>query len=88
LERPPLERTAGVARLYEEARIVAFELGYELAEAGRAWIGRELHSGAGVPRSMASARSATARTALHEHIDIDSLPDRAALVAGLIIRIQ
>ncbi len=33
---------------------------------------------------MDSARSATARTRCHEHVDIAALPERAALVAGLI----
>ena len=33
-DRPPLERTAGVARLYDQARAVATELGQDLAEGG------------------------------------------------------
>ena len=89
LERPPLERTAGVARLYEEARIVAFGLGYELAEGGTGGGSDGNFTAAlGVPTLDGLGAIGDGAHALHEHIDIDSLPDRAALVAGLIIRIQ
>ena len=52
INRPPMERTAGVARLYELARDVAREMGGELAEGrhGRRF-GRELYGGAWRPNS-------------------------------------
>ncbi len=48
VDRPPLERSEGVARLYKQAQQIARELGHALSE-GRYWrrIGREFYGRAG-----------------------------------------
>ena len=53
--RPPMERTAGVVRLYELARALAAEVGIDLAEGGHGRrLGRESH---GRPRSPDAGRA-------------------------------
>ena len=87
-ERPPLERTAGVARLYELARQVAAELGFELKE-GSTGGGSDgnFTAALGVPTLDGLGAVGDGAHALHEHVKLDSLPERAALAAGLLARI-
>ena len=89
LERPPLERTAGVARLYEWARDVAREMGQDLGEGGTGGgSDGNLTAALGVPTLDGLGAVGDGAHALHEHVEVESLSDRAALVAGLIARIQ
>ena len=89
LDRPPLERTSLVERLYEQARSVARELGHELAEGGTGGGSDGNFTAAlGVPTLDGLGAIGDGAHALHEHVDIETLPDRAAIVAGLITRIQ
>lgn len=88
-DRPPLERSDQVARLYGEARDVARELGQELSEGGTGGGSDGNFTAAlGVPTLDGLGAVGDGAHALHEHVDIDSLADRAALVAGLITRIK
>jgi glutamate carboxypeptidase len=83
--RPPLERTEGVARLYGQAREVARELGQDLEEGGTGGgSDGNFTSAIGVPTIDGLGAVGDGAHALHEHVDIESLPDRAALIAGLI----
>jgi glutamate carboxypeptidase len=84
-DRPPLERTGAVVRLYEGARQVAADLGIELAE-GSTGGGSDgnFTAALGVPTLDGLGAVGDGAHALHEHVLIDALPDRAALVAGLI----
>jgi len=85
LERPPLERSAAVARLYDQARQVARELGQELAEGGTGGGSDGNFTAAlGVPTLDGLGALGDGAHALHEYVEVDTLPDRAALVAGLI----
>jgi glutamate carboxypeptidase len=88
-DRPPLERTAGVVRLYEWARDVARELGQELAE-GSTGGGSDgnLTAALGVPTLDGLGAVGDGAHALHEHVEIEALAGRAALLAGLITRID
>ncbi len=88
-DRPPLERTAAVARLYDQARAVAHELGVELAE-GATGGGSDgnFTAALGVPTLDGLGAVGDGAHALHEHVEVATLADRAALVAGLIERIQ
>ena len=88
-DRPPLERTEQIAHLYEEAREVARELGQELAEGGTGG-GSDGNFTAvlGVPTLDGLGAIGDGAHALHEHIDIETMPGRSALVAGLIGRIK
>ena len=87
IDRPPLERTGLVERLYKQARDVARELGQELAEGGTGGGSDGNFTAAlGVPTLDGLGAIGDGAHALHEHVDIETLPDRAALVAGLITR--
>ena len=88
LDRPPLERTALVERLYREAQQVARELGQELAEGGTGGGSDGNFTAAlGVPTLDGLGAIGDGAHALHEHVDMDTLPDRAALVAGLMAKL-
>jgi glutamate carboxypeptidase len=89
IDRPPLERTGLVERLYRQASDVARELGHELAEGGTGGGSDGNFTAAlGVPTLDGLGAVGDGAHALHEHVDIESLPDRAALLAGLITRIE
>jgi len=89
LNRPPLERTAAVARLYDQARTVAKQIGIDLAE-GSTGGGSDgnFTAALGVPTLDGLGAVGDGAHALHEHVEIAALADRAALVAGLMARIQ
>ncbi len=86
--RPPMERTAGTARLYEQARGVAAGLGLPLTE-GSAGGGSDgnFTAALGVPTLDGLGAVGDGAHASHEHIDLRSLPARAALLAGLIVQL-
>jgi glutamate carboxypeptidase len=85
LDRPPLERTPAVGRLYDQARAVAREMGGDLAE-GATGGGSDgnFTAALGVPTLDGLGPAGDGAHALHEHVDVGLLPDRAALIAGLI----
>lgn len=86
--RPPLERSPDVVRLYGMARDVARALGRELGE-GQAGGGSDgnLTAALGVPTLDGLGAVGDGAHALHEHVEVDQLPWRAALLAGLLRRI-
>lgn len=85
VDRPPLERSDLVVRLYDQARRVAGELGSDLGEGGTGGGSDGNFTAAlGVPTLDGLGAIGDGAHALHEHVVIDALPDRAALVAGLI----
>jgi glutamate carboxypeptidase len=87
-ERPPLERTGAVVRLYEIARDVSRELGRTLDEGGTGGGSDGSFTAAlGVPTLDGLGPDGDGAHALHEHVVISSLAWRAALVAGLVDRI-
>ncbi len=87
LNRPPMERTAGVAALYAQASAIARELGWKLEEAavGGGSDGNFTAS-LGIPTLDGLGAVGDGAHAPHEHILISELPRRAALLAGLIER--
>jgi glutamate carboxypeptidase len=88
VDRPPLERTAAVERLYEKARSVAAELGRDLGE-GSTGGGSDgnFTAALGVPTLDGLGPIGDGAHALHEHVLVGALPGRAALLAALIARI-
>ncbi len=89
IDRPPLERTPGVVRLYEVAREVARELGRTLEEGGTGGGSDGNFTAAlGVPTLDGLGAVGDGAHARHEHVLVDELPWRAALVAGLIRRLS
>jgi len=85
INRPPMERTAGVAALYAQAVAIARELGWKLGEAavGGGSDGN-FTAGLGIPTLDGLGAVGDGAHAPHEHILISELPRRAALIAGLI----
>ena len=88
IDRPPLERTPAVVKLYEMARQVAAGLGHDLKE-GSTGGGSDgnFTAALGVPTLDGLGAVGDGIHALHEQVDIAALPWRAALIAGLIGRI-
>lgn len=86
--RPPLERTPGVVRLLGIAQDVARELGFELGE-GATGGGSDgnFTAALGVPTLDGLGAPGDGAHAAHEHVLVDELPRRAALLAGLIGRL-
>lgn len=85
INRPPMERTAGVAALYARAATIARNLGWKLGEAavGGGSDGN-FTAGLGIPTLDGLGGVGDGAHATHEHILISELPRRAALLAGLI----
>src|SRR6185295_56363 len=89
IDRPPLERTAQVERLYKQARAIAQTLGLDLGEGGTGGGSDGNFTAAlGVPTLDGLGAIGDGAHALHEYVDIETLPDRAALVAGLLSQIN
>jgi glutamate carboxypeptidase len=85
INRPPLVRTAEIGELFEHARLLAAEVGFELREGAVgggsdgnfiAALGVPVLDGLGVDGAGAHAE--------HEHIIISDIPRRAALLTRLI----
>jgi glutamate carboxypeptidase len=88
IARPPLERSAGVIRLLELAQQAARELGRDLGEGGTGGGSDGNFTAAlGVPTLDGLGASGDGAHALHEHVLIDDLTWRTALVAALMIRV-
>ena len=84
-DRPPLERTAAVARLYDQAKAIAREFGQDLGEGGTGGGSDGNFTAAlGIPTLDGLGAVGDGAHALHEHVVVDALCDRAALIAGLI----
>jgi glutamate carboxypeptidase len=87
MNRPPLERSVGVVRLYTAAKAIAAELGRELGEGGSGGGSDGNFTGArGVPTLDGLGAIGGGAHAADEHVDLEPLPWRAALVAGLVLR--
>jgi glutamate carboxypeptidase len=84
-ERPPMERTPAVSALFARAVGVAASLGRTLQE-GSAGGGSDgnFTAALGVPTLDGLGALGDGAHAAHEHVDVPSLPWRAALLAGLI----
>jgi len=85
INRPPMERTAGIAALCEIAGEIARSLGWRLDEAavGGGSDGNFTAS-LGIPTLDGLGGVGDGAHATHEHIVISELPLQAALLAGLI----
>lgn len=85
INRPPMERNEKVIRLYQNAKAIAAELNFDLEETQvggasdgnfAAAVGAPVLDGLGIEGDGAHAN--------HEHIILDDIPRRGALLAGLI----
>jgi glutamate carboxypeptidase len=85
INRMPMERTAGVAALYQKAQAIAKQVDWTLEEAavGGGSDGN-FTAGMGIPTLDGLGGSGQGAHAVHEHILISELPRRALLLAGMI----
>jgi len=87
--RPPMERSPAIAALFEQARGIARTLGLELNE-GSTGGGSDgnFTAALGVPTLDGLGVRGGGAHAADEHILIDSLTERAALLAALLLELQ
>jgi glutamate carboxypeptidase len=85
INRPPMERTLGVAALFAKATAIARDQGWRLTEAavGGGSDGN-FTAALGIPTLDGLGAVGDGAHAAHEHIVISELPRRAALIASLI----
>ena len=84
LNRPPMERTKDVVRLFQRARSLAFELGINLEESATGGGSDGNFTAAlGIPTLDGLGAVGEGAHATHESILIDRIPDRVALLAKL-----
>ncbi len=86
MNRPPLERTEAVINLYEKARLIALQSGYELGETqvGGASDGNFV-AALGVPVLDGLGIAGGGAHTLEEFIFVDDVLPRAALLAALLL---
>jgi glutamate carboxypeptidase len=87
--RPPMERSPAIAALFEQARRIGRTLGLELTE-GSTGGGSDgnFTAALGVPTLDGLGARGGGAHADDEHILIDSLPERAALLGALLLELQ
>ena len=85
INRPPMERNAGVADLYKKASVIAKQLGWKLQEAavGGGSDGN-FTAGLGIPTLDGLGGVGEGAHASHESIVLSALPRRASLLTQLI----
>src|SRR5262249_26312616 len=85
INRMPMERTPGVAALYEKAKAIAHQIHWKLDEAavGGGSDGN-FTAGIGIPTLVGMGAVGEGAHAVHEHFLISDLPRRALLLAGMI----
>ena len=86
LNRPPMERTPAIARLFEAASRIASTAGIKLTEAevGGGSDG-QFAAAAGTPVLDGLGGVGEGPHAEHEHISVEALPQRVALLASLLV---
>ncbi len=89
VNRPPLERSEGVIRLYLKARAVAAELGMDLAEGSTGGGSDGSYTASmGIPTLDGLGVEGDGAHAEHEYIEVACIPRRAALLCRLIQSIE
>lgn len=84
--RPVWEADAGTLRLYETASAIAADLGFALSHGSEGGGSDGNFTGAlGIPTLDGLGPRGNGFHTLHEHIEEDSLPERARLIAGLLL---
>jgi glutamate carboxypeptidase len=86
LNRPPMERSAAMAALFEQARRNAAAMDVDLHE-GSTGGGSDgnFTAAMGVPTLDGLGPEGEGAHAAHEHVDTESFPRRVALLAGLLV---
>ena len=88
INRPPMERTSDTGRLFEIARKIGEELGIRIEEGSTGGASDGNFTAAmGIPTLDGLGPIGDGAHSLEEYVEIASLPERAALIAGLIRQI-
>jgi glutamate carboxypeptidase len=89
IDRPPLERTPQVGALFDLASVLAADMGRTLGE-GATGGGSDgnFTAALGIPTLDGLGAEGDGAHALHEHVLVEPLAFRAALVAGLILNVK
>jgi glutamate carboxypeptidase len=89
IDRPPLERTSQVAALFNLASAIAADMGRTLGE-GATGGGSDgnFTAALGIPTLDGLGAEGDGAHALHEHVLVEPLAFRAALVAGLMLNVK
>jgi glutamate carboxypeptidase len=83
--RPPMVRTPEIAALYARAEALTAEMGFQITEAGSGGGSDGNYTAAlGVPTLDGMGVVGDGAHAVHEHVVIASLPERAALLAAML----
>ncbi len=87
--RPPMERLAGTVKLFETAANIGHEMEMDLLEGrtGGASDGN-FTAALGIPTLDGLGVVGAGAHAVHEHVNISSIPERVALLAGLLCSMQ
>jgi glutamate carboxypeptidase len=85
MDRPPLEATPGNRLLWEQAQIAARDLGIELGEGTAGGASDGSLTSPIVPTLDGLGAVGDGAHAVHEHVVIDRMPERAALLALLLM---
>lgn len=88
INRPPLERTRAVQKLFQQAHALMISMGLELAE-GSTGGGSDgnLTGALGIPTLDGLGAIGNGAHSPLEHVVISAMPQRAALIAGLLLTI-
>jgi glutamate carboxypeptidase len=89
INRPPMERKTGTIALFKQARKLASELGFPLDEAGTGGGSDGNFTAAlGVPTLDGMGAIGAGAHAAHEHIEIEHIVPRTALLAAMIATVD
>lgn len=88
LNRPPMERTETIVELFERAREIGKTIGQDLTEAATGGGSDGNFTAAiGVPTLDGLGSPGDGGHADHEHIEVDKLDDRTALITALLVNL-
>jgi glutamate carboxypeptidase len=85
INRPPLVRTPAIVQLYQKARALAAEIGFELGEGSTGGGSDGCFTAAlGIPTLDGLGVDGAGAHAVSEYINLDDIPRKAALIARLL----
>ena len=88
MNRPPYGKNEGIAKLFDHAKDLAREIGFELQDVPLTGGGSDgnFTAALGIPTLDGMGAVGDGAHAVHEHVIISSLADRAALLAAILTR--
>lgn len=88
LNRPPMERTDAIAAAFQRAREIGATIGLDLQEASTGgWSDGNFTAAIGVPTLDGLGCNGHGGHADDEHIEVDKIDERAALIAALLAKL-